>query len=124
MTGKWSTGTSLPISSAAVGRYRGAKEIRSIRYEFKIAEPGEYEVRMNYAEHENRATKAPVTVESADGKKELTVNEKEKPSLPQGFISFVVNAFCARQTRRRHDRWRAGSGTLHAVDAVQLLKEP
>ena len=82
VTGKWSIGAGLPNFVGAGYRYRGAKETGAVRYEFKIETAGEYEVRMNYSEHENRATKAPVTVESADGI--LTICGREDPFFVGG----------------------------------------
>jgi len=122
ITGKWTVGTSLPDFVGVGYRYRGAKETGSVRYEFKIADAGDYEVRMNYAEHENRATKAPVTVESADGTKELTVNEREKAPLPQGFISLGKFHFEPGKPAAVTIGGKSADGTVHA-DAVQLLKQ-
>jgi ribulose 1,5-bisphosphate synthetase/thiazole synthase len=86
-TGKWATGAGLPDFLGKGYSYRGAKEAATMRYEFKIAEAGEYEVRMNYSPHENRATNAPVQIESADWKTSVSVNERQPAPLPQGFIT-------------------------------------
>ena len=44
-------------------------------------------MRLSYSPHENRATKAPVTIESADGRKTVSVNERIVPPLEKGFVS-------------------------------------
>ena len=44
-------------------RYRGAKEDGAARYEFKVEKAGDYEVRVSYSPHENRATNTRVLIE-------------------------------------------------------------
>ncbi len=87
LTGKWAEGHGLPGYYGDGYRYRGAKETGAARYEFKIEKAGSYEVRLSYSPHENRATKAPVTIESADGAKKLMVNERVAAPMEKGFVS-------------------------------------
>jgi hypothetical protein len=44
----------------------------------KITEPGDYEVRLLYVATKNRATNVPVTIQSADGAKTITINQREE----------------------------------------------
>jgi hypothetical protein len=120
VTGKWTTGSGLPDYVGNGYRYRSPKEEGTARYEFKIEKAGLYEVRMNYSEHENRASDAPVTIESAEGSKRVTVNEKVKAPLPHGFIS--LGKFHFEPGKPSAVIIGAGSANGNvAADAVQLL---
>jgi FAD dependent oxidoreductase/Pyridine nucleotide-disulphide oxidoreductase len=87
LTGTWGSGAGLPGYFGAGYRYRGGKVAGAARYEFTIVAAGEYEARINHAPHENRATNTPVTIESAGGKKTVTVNQRTAAPLEKGFIS-------------------------------------
>jgi len=87
LTGKWTEGHGLPDYYGAGYRYRGAKEDGSARYEFTIEKAGSYEVRLSYSPHENRATNAPVTIESAEGRKTMLVNERSPAPIAKGLVS-------------------------------------
>jgi hypothetical protein len=50
---------------------------KSARFTPEIKAAGDYEVRLIYVATNNRATKAPVTIVSADGEKTVTVNQRE-----------------------------------------------
>ncbi len=79
-TGEW---VDKPKQSPLVGRsYRhddnrgqGAK---SARFTPDLPVAGQYEVRLLYVAHANRATNVQVTVLSVDGEKTVTVNEREE----------------------------------------------
>ncbi len=75
---------------------------------------------MNYGEHENRASNAPVSIESANGTKELTINEKVKAPLPQGFISLGKFYFEPGKPAAVIIGGGPADGAVH-IDAVQLL---
>jgi hypothetical protein len=120
LTGKWTEGSGLPDYVGTGYRYRGAKEVGAARYEFKIEKGGEYEVRMNYGEDKNRASKAPVTVESAEGSKHLIVNERVKAPLPQGFISLGKFRFEPGRPAVVVIGDGPADGNVH-IDVVQLL---
>lgn len=118
--GKWATGAGLPDYLGKGYSYRGAKDTSTMRYEFKIAEAGEYEVRMNYGPHENRATNAPVSIESAAGKKTVTVNERVPAPLEKGFISLGKFRFEPGKPAVVIIGDGTADGNVHA-DVVQLL---
>ncbi len=101
-------------------RYRGAKEDGAARYEFKVEKAGDYEVRVSYSPHENRATNTRVLIESADGVKEVTINQRTKPPLPQNFISLGVFKFGPGKPGVVTIGGKPADGNVHA-DAVQLL---
>jgi len=50
-------------------------------------EPGQYEVRLAYSANGNRASNLPVTIEHADGQKEVTVNQRKQPSIDGLFVA-------------------------------------
>lgn len=85
-TGDWSF-------SAASGTYVGngylhdgheAKGKKSFRFTPKFEKAGRYEIFLHYSAASNRATNAPVVVNSTDGEKTVTVNQK-KPHGDNGF---------------------------------------
>ena len=100
--------------------YRGPKDDGAARYEFIIPSAGTYEVRVSYGAHDNRATKAPVSIESAEGVKQTTINQREEPSLPQGFVSVGRYRFVPGKPAVVGIGGAPADGHVHA-DAVQLL---
>ena len=123
LTGKWTEGANLLGYVGSGYRYRAAKEEGTARYEFQIAVAGRYEVRLSYGMHENRATNVPVKIESADGVKTATVNQKLPPPPPQGFISLGTFHFAPGKPAAVTIGAGPADGTIHA-DAVQLLPVP
>lgn len=122
-TGEWATGAGLPDFFGTGYSYAGPKANATMRYEFGIAKAGRYEVRMSYSPHENRASKAPVTIESADGSKSLTVNQRVPAQLPQGLFSLGVFNFEPGKPSAVTFTTTGADGNVHA-DAVQLLPVP
>jgi len=49
--------------------------------------PGEYEVRLAYSANSNRASNLPVTISHAAGQQEVVVNQCEKPTIDEIFVS-------------------------------------
>ena len=82
LTGQWVTSNKQPSLVGATYRHdnnvdRGRKRAR---FTPQIPAAGEYEVRLLYTWHPNRATNTTVTVSSADGEKRVTVNQR-RPAL-------------------------------------------
>ncbi len=119
-TGKWTEGHGLPDFFGSGYHYRPAKEAGSARFEFKVEKAGLYEVRLNYAHHENRATNVPVTVESADEKKTVRVNERVVPALEKGFASLGTFRFEPGKPAVVIVGDGPANGNVH-VDVVQLI---
>lgn len=118
-SGNWTTGHGLPEYYGEGYRYRNAKEQGALRYQFQVTTAGTYEVRMNFAPHENRATDAPVSVESADGKKTISVNQKvEAPE--KGFLSLGKFRFEPGKPATVIVGDGPANGNVHA-DVVQLV---
>jgi hypothetical protein len=118
-TGKWATGAGLPDYFAAGYRYRSGKEAGNLRYEFSVPSAGTYEVRINFAPHENRATNTPVSIESADGKKTVPVNQKVA-APDKGFLSLGKFTFGPGKPAAVIIGDGPADGNVHA-DVVQLI---
>lgn len=86
----------------------------------KVPKSGKYEVRFAYATAPNRATNVPVKVESADGAKTFTVNQKLVPDLDKAFVSLGVLRFTVEQGAVVTVTTENTDGYVVA-DAVQLL---
>lgn len=123
LTGSWTKGHGLPDYIAKGYQYAGPKATATASYEFKIEKAGSYEVRVNYGAHENRASKAPVTVESADGKKEMLVNQRQELPATKGFTSLGVFRFVPGKPAAVTFKTESADGNVH-IDAVQLLPQP
>jgi len=83
--GEWTTSNA---SGALVGgsyRHDGNRERgrKSATFAPSIAAAGSYDLRLLYASHENRSTRTQVTIDSADGRKTLHLNQRE-PALVKG----------------------------------------
>src|SRR5580765_7993948 len=68
-------------------------ESKTLTFLFEVPEAGRYEVRFAYTPAPRRATRAAVTVFSADGEKTITVDETEAPPLEGHFISLGQYSF-------------------------------
>jgi hypothetical protein len=123
LTGKWAEGQGLPGYFGTGYRYRSSKEPGTARYDFKVEKAGSYEVRLNYSPHENRATNTPVTIESAEGRKTVAVNERIAPPLEKGFVSLGTFRFEPGKPAAVIVGDGPANGTIH-IDAIQLLPAP
>jgi len=120
LTGKWAEGHGLPGYYGDGYRYRAASETGTARYEFVIEKPGTYEVRLSYSPHENRASNAPVTIESAEGRKTVAVNERIAAPLEKGFVSLGKFRFAPGQPAVVIVGDGPADGNV-ATDVVQLV---
>jgi hypothetical protein len=123
LTGKWARAANLKPYVGQGYLYAGASENATARYEFQIKEAGRYEVRINYGAHENRATKASVTIESAEGQKKTTINQRTQPPIEKGFISLGTYRFVPGMPAAVTISSAGADGYVHA-DAVQLVPQP
>jgi hypothetical protein len=118
--GKWTEGRGLKGYVGYHYLYAGPNSDREIRFEFKPPKSGRYEVRLAYQPHENRGTSVPVTVVSADGRKETTVNMRVAPPLEPGFISLGEFRFTEEASGAVILSTEDAGGNVHA-DAIQVL---
>ncbi|MDQ3623189.1 MAG: FAD-dependent oxidoreductase [Verrucomicrobiota bacterium] len=123
LTGTWSKGTGLPDFVAKGYQFASPKAAATARYEFSIKDAGQYEVRVNYGAHENRATNAPVTIESAEGTKSAAVDQRKELPATKGFTSLGVFRFEPGKPAAVTFKSEGANGTVH-IDAVQLVPQP
>jgi len=95
LVGKWQM-------SAAMGKFVDNGYIHegdsrdgkaSASFQAKLPKPGNYEVRLAYPYHSNRATNATVTVHHAGGVSTLKVNQRHKPPIDDLLISLGTYRF-------------------------------
>jgi hypothetical protein len=115
----WTTGSGLEGYVGTGYRFRSAKSSGWARYEFTIPKAGDYEVRLSYGAHENRASNAPVTIQAADGEHKTTINQRVPPPL-KGFVSVGTFHFEPGKPATVTLGGAPADGNVHA-DAVQLL---
>jgi hypothetical protein len=118
-TGTWGAAARLPHIGKGY-HYAAASAKATARFEFKVKATGNYEVRLAYQNHENRATNAAVTVHAADGAKVLSINQRATPPLPPVFVSLGVFRFTADQPGAV-ELASTGANGLVGIDAVQLV---
>lgn len=119
LTGKWGSGAGLPGYYGNGYRYRGGKDEGTATYDFKVPVTGKYEVRVNFAPHENRATKAPISIVSATGRTAVTVNQRE-PAPDKGFAALGSYRFEPGKPAQVIIGDGEADGNVHA-DVVQLV---
>ena len=120
LTGVWTHGEGLKPHVENGYRYAGAGKAATARFEFTVPEDGNYEVRISHQPHENRSSKTPVTVVSADGEKTFPVNQRVAPPLAKGFFGLGVHRFQAGTPGAVVVSTEGVDGNAH-IDAVQIL---
>ena len=119
LNGKWAQGEGLKPFVGKQYSY-GSDKGASARFAFSVRESGNYEVRIYWQPHANRAKTAPVTVLSADGEKKFTIDQSKKADLPKGAHSLGTFKFTAGQEAAVIFRTEGAGGNVH-LDAVQVL---
>jgi hypothetical protein len=119
-TGSWQSGTGLPGYVGEDYRYDNRKGDATARFEFRVPKDGRYDVRLAYRPHENRATNAPVAIETAEGEKAAIVNQKKDPPLPGGFVSLGAFRFEAGKAGAVVVSNKGADGHV-CIDAVQVV---
>lgn len=119
LVGKWASGEGLKPFVGKCYRYTGEKG-SSARFAFSVRESGNYEVRIYWQPHANRAKTAPVTVLSADGEKKFTIDQSKKADLPKGAHSLGTFKFNAGEEAAVIFRTEGSGGNVH-LDCVQVL---
>lgn len=109
-TGDWIESSRQPALVGKGYRHDSNREQgkKTARFTPDIKEAGNYEVRLIYVATNNRATKVPVTVVSADGEKTVTINQR-RDVLVDG-VPRAIGVF-------RFAAGRQGSVTISNTDA-------
>lgn len=116
------------LQSAAVGKYVGngyvhnnkAKDLTSLRFETRLPEAGQYEVRLAYPAHNNRAAKVAVVVEHAGGATTVVIDQRKEPEGDGLFASLGTFAFTKDRPAAVTISNEGATGYVVA-DAVQWL---
>jgi len=119
LIGQWQSNGSL---TGFVGEnYRYSSDANATaRFPFVVKQAGEYEVRVSWQPHPNRAKSVPVTVQSAGGIKTVTLDQTQPPQGRDGFQSLGAFRFEANQPASVLYRVAGSHGTVH-IDAVQVV---
>ncbi|MBN2506158.1 MAG: FAD-dependent oxidoreductase [Verrucomicrobia bacterium] len=122
-TGRWQPGQNLRGFVGERYWYHAPGGSGSARFVFRVPAEGRYEVRLAYQDHPNRASNVPVTVTSAEGDRQVTVNQKLPPPLNDAFVAVGTFRFEAGQPGGVRIETRGVNGIVHA-DAVQVVPAP
>ncbi len=122
LTGKWTEGAGLKNYIEDGYRYTSRSGEAEARFEIKVPKSGKYEVRLSWQPHENRSSKTPVTVVSADGEKTTLVNQRIAAPLAKGFATLGVYSFEKGKPAAVVITNDGVDGNVH-IDAVQVLPE-
>lgn len=119
LTGSWQGIGSL-VGFIADG-YRYASDPKATaRFPFAVPRVGEYDVRITWLAHANRAKAANVSIETADGVKVLTIDETQPPQGEHGFQSLGTFRFEAAKRYVLVFTVAGSQGNVH-IDAVQII---
>jgi hypothetical protein len=120
LTGAWTASTSgISVGADYLhdGNLRDGKSTAT--FEAKL-EPGRYEVRLAYAQHANRASNVPVTIQHAKGESSIAINQRTAPTLDKLFVSLGQFEFSSSQPAIVRLSNQVTDGYVIA-DAVQFL---
>jgi hypothetical protein len=122
LTGKWTSGSGLDHVAADYA-YTPANSLAKAVFEFTVPTSGKYEVRYATAPHENRAANTPLSILSAEGTSNVTVNQKQKAPVDPVWVSLGIFRFEAGKPGSVTVSSDKVNGLVH-IDAVQLLPAP
>ncbi|HIK91754.1 MAG TPA: FAD-dependent oxidoreductase [Planctomycetes bacterium] len=117
--GEWGSGAGLKGFVGYGYLYSGRKDA-SITFRFKAPADGKHEIRVAYANHENRGSTVPVSVSVSGTVKTQRINMKKPAPLKNGFISLGI--FDLKQGEEGYVEIRAdGAGGNAHADAIQIV---
>jgi len=118
-TGKWSASTNVaPYVKDGYIHARG--EPATLRFAFRVPAAGSYHVLFAYTATDNRSTKTPVTLATADGEKTVRVNQQKQPGGPYVFADLGRYRFADKQQASLVVSTEGADGYVIA-DAVAVL---
>ncbi|QDT52525.1 FAD dependent oxidoreductase [Caulifigura coniformis] len=122
LKGTWGANGSLNPYVGTGYRYAGPGANATARFDFRVPAAGKYQVRIAWIGHENRASKAPVSIERAgQAPMKLRLNQKESPKEGEAFHTIGVFDFSAGDAAIVFST-EGADGNVH-VDAVQLIEQ-
>ena len=123
LKGQWKNDGRLPGFVGKGYRYSWDKNARA-RYPLSVEQSGAYEVRVNWHPHPGRAQRALVAVSSAQGEKQVIIDQtqppKGKPDENVEFESLGEFFFQAESPSHLLFKVHGAMGIVH-IDSVQLL---
>ncbi len=122
VTGEWESSTNLK-PYAGSGYRITADPAASARFVFEVKHAGRYEVRAIWQPYPNRATAAPVVVQSSSGETAVPVNQTKAAGNPDGVHRLGIFEFKPGAPATVVFRHAPGQGKIH-IDAVQLVPVP
>jgi hypothetical protein len=122
LTGGWTKGHGIAgyVGTDYLYDTGTGKGDASARFEFKVPQAGNYEIRINYSAHENRAKNVPVTIVTAEGDKTVEVNQQEPGKADNGFRTLGTFRFDPTKDAAVVVTNKGTKGHV-AVDAIQVL---
>ena len=99
---------------------RGEKQVR---YTLIAAEPGDYELRITYTAHANRATNVTVTIAAGAQTRTMTINQRQAPPIDKRWVS-LGKLHVAAGEKVIVTISNGGADGFVVADAVQLLPSP
>lgn len=124
-TGDWITGCKIPVLVGSSYRHhdRSKKGAATATFTPDIPESGRYELRLIYGAASNRASKASITIQGAEGEKVVTLNQRE-PCLEDGIPRALgVFAFTQGKEACSIEISNKGADGYVVVDGLQLVPE-
>ena len=121
-TGQWVTSNAQPplIGTTYQHDNNADRGRKSAVFAPEISTAGKYEVRLLFTTHENRSTKTAVTVQCADGKRTVTVNQRQSALVDGVPRALGVFRFDAGKSSRVIIS-NTGSDGFVVVDGLQLV---
>lgn len=121
-TGRWVLSSKQPALFGDSYRHDDNQDCgqKSARFTASVAARGQYEVRLLYVAHPNRASQVQVTVAHADGEQKVTVNQRE-PVLVGGVPRALGVFTLAPDKPTGVTVSNAGADGFVVVDAVQFV---
>ena len=119
LAGDWTASNAIEGFVGDGYRHDGnqSKGNKTATFEFRLSQPGHYDVRVFHTSDPNRATNVPVTVVDSDSSTTIRLNQREKPGK-EGFRSLGRFQFGEKAVIRISTD---GTDGYAIVDAVQLV---
>ncbi len=124
LTGKWIESTSIPgfVGEHYIHDATEKKGQKSVVYRPRLDASGSYEVRISYSAGSNRSTRVPVHVHHDGGEQVIRVDQKQKPSIDDAFVSLGVFEFDPANEPRVVVSSEGTEDGVVIADAVVFLK--
>ena len=124
LVGEWLTSTSIGpyLGKSYIHDQANGKGKKSVKFTFRVKQPGEYHLLIAYSSTGNRAAEVPITVTSGDQSGTTFLNQKKRPELATGFTP--VGAFVLAADSDTTVLIETKGTTDHViVDGIRLLTD-